>query len=621
MISVMHSFSNGSYEHWSQALLTGLLLFSFFTNASAQQGPGGVGNNDGSSSLIYWIDANRQTNAMGVNLLQISDLSGNDAQHTIWGTPTIAENFVNQRSAISFNGADQQILTDIFINAALYPNLTICAVYRPNIIFGGSVWGDYQSGWSGRYITDNPFNAPRTSNFVGPGFEPADATHPATNIPGLFSVDNWVISTVVFREDVVDGTEVRVNGQLERNFTTNHDIGSYNLFSVGAGGSPSASYPFWFNGYIAEIIVFNEALDELDLPIIENYLSAKYDIALTSNDLYAGDVSSFDYDVAGIGRIDASTVRLGTQGTGIVSVEAMSIDQNEFLFWGHNNSGLSAMETSDIPIGVEARSDRVWYVSEVNNAGDAVDVGVLNISFQLLNLGPVTASDLVLLIDTDQDGLFSDETPISGAYDLSSNNYQFQNVSSISNGSCFTFGSSNVSQTPLPVSLLNFHVNVVNADVLEFSWTTASELNNDYFEILESKDGYNWQAIIKSNGAGNSNELNTYNVQYNDRHHTGRTYYKLRQVDFDGASTDLKVEKVDRDRSDEVSVFPNPASSFITIQGGEFDHVEIYDSQMRLIKTTTNNIVEVNDFEEGMYLVYIYLADRLLVRKISIQSD
>ncbi|GCC49920.1 T9SS C-terminal target domain-containing protein [Chryseotalea sanaruensis] len=620
MMSVMCPSSTCSSQHCNLSLLIGTLIFSFLS-ASAQRGPGGVGNNDGSSNLIYWIDANRQTDVVGVNLTQISDLSGNNVQHAILGNPTVAENFVNQRTAISFNGIDQQILTDIFINAASYPNLTVCAVYRPNIVYAGSVWGDYQSGWEGRYITDNAFNPPRTSNFVGPGFDPVDATHPSTVVPGLFSVENWVISSVVFREDVINGTEVRVNGQLERTFTSNHNPGAFNLFTIGAGGSPNAVFPFWFNGYIAEIIVFNEALDELDLPIIENYLSAKYDIALTSNDLYAGDVSGFDYDVAGIGRIDASTVRLVTQGTGIVSIEATSIDVNEFLFWGHNNDGLSAMETSDIPDGVEARSSRVWFTSEVNSEGDAVDIGNLNIAFQLSNLGSITVSDLVLLIDSDQDGLFSDETPITGAYDLSNNNYQFQNVTSISNGSHFTFGSSNISETPLPVSLLNFKVSIVNADILEFAWTTASELNNDYFEILESKDAFNWQPIIETSATGTSNELNTYVVQYDDRHHNGRTYYKLRQVDFDDTSTDLKIEKVDRDRSDEVALFPNPASSFITIQGDEFDHVEIYDSQMRLIKTTTQDIVQVNDLLEGMYLVYIYFADKILVRKISIQSD
>lgn len=607
-------------QYGNRAILVVALFLSFHT-ATAQRGPGGVGDNDGSSSLIYWIDANQQVDIVGANLMQISDLSGNNVQHNIIGNPTIAENFVNQRTAISFNGIDQQILTDIFINAASYPNLTICAVYRPNIAYAGSVWGDYQSGWEGRYITDNAFNPPRTSNFIGPGFEPPDASHPSAAVPGLFSVGNWVISSVVYREDVINGTEVRVNGQLERSFTTNHNPGAFNLFVIGAGGSLDAVFPFWFNGYIAEIIVFNEALDELDLPIIENYLSAKYNITLTANDLYAGDIDGFDFDVAGIGRIDASTVRLGAQGTGILSIEAMDIDVNEFLLWGHNNAGLSAIETNDVPDGVEARSSRVWFTSEVNSTGNAVDIGNLNITLQLLNLGAITVNDLVLLIDSDQDGSFSDETPITGANDLGNNNYQFQNVTSISNGSHFTFGSINVNQTPLPVSILNFHVNAVNAEVLEFSWTTASELNNDYFEILESKDALNWEVIIETIGKGTSNELNAYAVQYNDRHHNGRTYYKLRQVDIDGTTTDLKIDKVDRDRSDEFALFPNPASTTLTIQGIEFDHADIYDSQMRFVKTTTQNILVVNDLAEGIYVLYIYLTDKLVIKKFCKRAE
>lgn len=602
-------------------LLHVLLLMLCMLHTQAQTGPGGVGVTNGTSTLMYWIDASRQAQSLNGNLIELLDLSGNNATNTIIGTPVLAENYVNQRSAVNFNGIDQQILTDAYINAGLHPNLTVIAVYQPSIAYAGSVWGDYEAGWEGRYLTDNNFNVPRTSNFVGPGYEPPDGSHPSGSIPGLFTANQWVISAVVFREDVNNGTVVRVNGLTERVFTTNHNPGAYNQFTVGSGGSFNASYPFWYNGHVAELVVFNEALNELDLITIENYLSAKYNIALTATDLFTGDNNGFDFDVAGIGRIDAATVRLAAQGTGIVSIEAADIDVNEFLFWGHNNNSLSALETSDIPAGVEGRSNRVWRISEVNSTSDAVDIGSLNITFQFLNIGPVTASDLVLLIDTNHDGLFSDETPISGAYDLGNNNYQFQNISAINNGSNFTFGSSNISTTPLPITLLNFKVKEVNNKLLAFSWSTASELNNNYFEIMESKDAFDWQFIISVTGKGNSNDKSEYYVQFDDSQTNGRTYYKLRQVDFDGVITDLKIEKVDRDRRDEISLFPNPARTFITIQADEFDRIDIYDSRLKLVKTTTRNIVQVNDLAEGVYVLHIKWADRLEVRKLLIQRD
>ncbi|MCZ8216210.1 MAG: hypothetical protein O9262_08225, partial [Cyclobacteriaceae bacterium] len=135
----------------------------------AQNGPGGVGTVNGTSSLTYWIDANRQALSFNGNLTELLDRSGNNVTNTIIGTPLLVENNVNQRNAIRFNGLDQQILTNSYVNAALHPELTIIAVYRPAINQAGSVWGEYQTGWEGRYLTDNGFNSPRTHNFVGPG--------------------------------------------------------------------------------------------------------------------------------------------------------------------------------------------------------------------------------------------------------------------------------------------------------------------------------------------------------------------------------------------------------------------------------------------------------------------
>lgn len=580
-----------------------------------QTGPGGVGANNGTSTLRYWIDTNRNAQSLNGNQTELLDLSGNNVTNTIIGTPLLVENNVNQRNAIRFNGVDQQILTNAYVNAALYPELTIIAVYRPTVDHAGSVWGEYQSGWEGRYLTDNGFNSPRTHNFVGPGFEPSLGNSPSSEIAGLFEANEWVISSVVFREDVPDGTVVRINAFTERAFTSNHDPGAYNYFTIGAGGSPFATYPFWFNGDVAELIVFSEALNDLDLLIIENYLSAKYDIPLLVRDLYTGDDLNFDDDVAGIGRIDASITRLSAQGTGIVSMEALNIDDNEFLFWGHNNGPLAALETNDIPDGVEARSERIWYVNEVNGSGDAIDVGNLNLTFQLSNLGSITASDLVLLIDTDQDGLFADETPITSAYDLNNNSYAFQNIASLSDGSRFTFGSSNQINTPLPVSLLHFEVSILSEHMLEFTWTTATELNNDYFEIEQSTDGIVWESILKISGAGTTNEITRYSIQYSDESCNGRTYYKLSQVDEEGVKVDLQIVKVDRDRMEDVYVYPNPATTHMIIRGGEIKRVEIYDSNMQLLKTATKNIIKLDELNPGLYVACIHIDNRLVVRK------
>ncbi|MCZ8215504.1 MAG: T9SS type A sorting domain-containing protein, partial [Cyclobacteriaceae bacterium] len=177
------------------------------------------------------------------------------------------------------------------------------------------------------------------------------------------------------------------------------------------------------------------------------------------------------------------------------------------------------------------------------------------------------------------------------------------------------FGSSNQINTPLPVALIHFEVSMLSEDMLEFTWTTATELNNDYFEIEQSTDGIVWESILKISGAGTTKELTTYTVPYNDESCNERTYYKLSQVDEEGVEVDLQIVKVDRDRMKDVYVYPNPATTHIIIRGGEIKRVEIYDSNMQLLKTATKNIVKLDELNPGLYVACIHIDNRLVVRK------
>lgn len=86
--------------------------------------------------------------------------------------------------------------------------------------------------------------------------------------------------------------------------------------------------------------------------------------------------------------------------------------------------------------------------------------------------------------------------------------------------------------TPLPIELLTFKgENVERMNKLD--WITASEINNDYFNVESSNDGINFTFIKKIKGAGNSNSLNYYST-YDENAPGGVTYYRLKQVDFNG---------------------------------------------------------------------------------------
>jgi len=90
--------------------------------------------------------------------------------------------------------------------------------------------------------------------------------------------------------------------------------------------------------------------------------------------------------------------------------------------------------------------------------------------------------------------------------------------------------------TPLPVELVEFKGKYYNTGI-KLMWSTVSEINNDYFDILKSFDGINYFKLISVKGKGTTNTLNNYEyVDYNVC--DTLVYYKLKQVDYDGISTE-----------------------------------------------------------------------------------
>jgi hypothetical protein len=97
---------------------------------------------------------------------------------------------------------------------------------------------------------------------------------------------------------------------------------------------------------------------------------------------------------------------------------------------------------------------------------------------------------------------------------------------------------------PTPISLLHFEPIYQPAQGrVRLEWITASEINNDYFTIERSTDAERFEGIEQIRGAGNSKEQRAYTT-YDESPLPGLSYYRLRQTDFDGASTVSKLMAV-----------------------------------------------------------------------------
>ena len=584
------------------ALMLSLPFYIF-----SQQGPGGVGATDGTGTLKYWLDASR--GFITTPSVNWADQSGKGVTNTVTGTPVLTPSFLNGQNFVTFNrndGADF-FTSNMSINAGTFPQLDIYTVYYSDGTSAvGGYWGEDDGAWD-RFMLMNSGPGCPYSVSNGGGCTGNPAMHPANTA---------VISGVRFDEDVASGSTVQINGTTVLTFTSNHGPESSNNFSVASIGDGGSTYAL--NGKIAEVIVFGSHRNNVERILIYNYLSAKYNIALTANDVYTHDDAGngdFDYNVAGIGRVDASNISAAGRGTGMVRMlNPAGLEDNEFLLWGNNNGIAQATNTTDIPAGVQARFDRVWRASELNASGGIVDVGAVDIQWDLTGYSPIVTADLRLLVDTDNDNSFADETPISGATNVGGNIYQFAGVTAITDSRRFTLATANQAQTPLPVLLNFFTATRGNNNSVQLKWQTSSETNNDHFEVERSKDLSSWEVIANVKGAVNSNHIINYSAT-DANPFTGISYYRLKQVDIDGKSRYSGIQRITiNETTVNFHVYPNPADQYLFIKGGvaRANDLAVFDQYGRnmssLIGKPTSDQsqalrIDISRLQRGVYFV------------------
>ena len=119
----------------------------------------------------------------------------------------------------------------------------------------------------------------------------------------------------------------------------------------------------------------------------------------------------------------------------------------------------------------------------------------------------------------------------------------------------------------VPVELTSFIANAVEGSVV-LNWTTATETNNQGFEIQRSAEGLNFNNISFIPGFGTTTEPKSYS--YTDQSVTsGKYYYRLKQIDFDGSFSYSGVIEVEVSLPTEFSLeqnYPNPFNPATTIE-------------------------------------------------------
>jgi hypothetical protein len=151
----------------------------------------------------------------------------------------------------------------------------------------------------------------------------------------------------------------------------------------------------WGDGKLAEHFIYNEALGNSHINIIRNYLGAKYQINLGSNDMYLHD-DIYRFNLGGIGRENQFDLHQDAQGTGIVRINnPASLDNGDYFMWADNNEDHSNWLPNLMPFDTKMIS-RIWQVEEVGTI-ESVDVRIA------LESLPGNDLDYVVLISTQPD--------------------------------------------------------------------------------------------------------------------------------------------------------------------------------------------------------------------------
>ena len=160
----------------------------------------------------------------------------------------------------------------------------------------------------------------------------------------------------------------------------------------------------------------------------------------------------------------------------------------------------------------------------------------------------------------------------------------------------------------IPVELTSFAASV-NGSNVNLTWQTATELNNQGFEIERSHTSTSlsvteWEKIGYAPGFGTTTEPRSYSFK-DDNVATGTYSYRLKQVDFDGLSSFSKIIQVDVNTAIDFMLnqnYPNPFNPSTqikySIKEAGLVQLKVYD----ILGKEVANLVNEN-IEAGFYSV------------------
>lgn len=239
-----------------------VLSSTYQINSSSPLAPAGNG-------LIMWLRADMGVTTSGSNVTKWSDESGagNNASQSVTGNqPTLVTNAINGLPAVNFTSSSSQFLQVPPGLADFTSGTSIFAVLSPATFPVGARILDFGNGAaSDNLLVEEPSSnaaALYTYNTSSPTSATASNALTANQFQLLEAIDGSATARI-FTNSVQQGQSTTMNN-LNNISRSKNFIGQ-----ASAGGS-------YFNGKIAELLVYNRAVTPTEQAQIEGYLTNRY---------------------------------------------------------------------------------------------------------------------------------------------------------------------------------------------------------------------------------------------------------------------------------------------------------------------------------------------------------
>ncbi len=394
---------------------------------------------------------------------------------------------------------------------------------------------------------------------------------------------NWSLGSVPASDDNVGVIAYSAGAEavVSNNPTVNH-------FIVSSIASPSLSSGITVNGNL----------------VLESNVNLNGQIVNLGNEGYLVEDQGHFYGASGYLTITKSLNNISCENVAGLGAEITTTADMGSTTIIRYHSVITGVNSGDESISR-------WYdISPANNSGLNA---TLVFHYEDTELNGNTEVDLMLQKSEDSGVTWIAE---GGVVNCSSNCISLSGISSFSRWTAIKSGG------VLPVELMYFSAHCVDDNDVLLRWETALEHNNMRFEVQVSDDAKTFETVGVVSGAGTS--LSNQYYEFRCKRISNASYYRLKQVDFDGGFSFSHVTNLKCDEKIDISLYPNPVKDVLIVDlGSTHDVIDVKvineHGQSCLHERYENTgFVELStsDWNIGVYLVEFHVDAELIQRKI-----